>query len=156
MKTEKDQTNVFTRRGFVTAAVGTAVVAGAAPLMAKSMDHSHMGHGGMHKNSKLSAAAADCVVKGTECVDHCILLLKDKDLSLVKCLETAQDAVDDCQLLMKFSAGDNKHLSALAKVCIKVCEDCAKECKKHIKKHANCKACYDSCKACIKECKKVA
>ncbi|MDX2470492.1 MAG: four-helix bundle copper-binding protein [SAR324 cluster bacterium] len=146
--------NKITRRGFVAGAMGTAALASATPLMAKSMDH--MGHGGMAKNAKLSAAAADCVIKGTECVDHCILLLKEKDLSLVKCLETAQDAVDACQLLMKYSAGNQKHLSALAEVCIKVCEDCAKECKKHIKKHENCKACYDSCKECIKECKKVA
>jgi len=143
------------RRQFVAAGTAAAVLLASNTATAASHDHGHMSME-MKKNETLIDAALDCVKEGELCVAHCIVTLKDGDTKLAKCLETAQAAVEACQLLSSYAAGNSKHLKALAKLCIDVCGDCSKECEKHAKKHPSCKACMESCDQCIKACKKVA
>jgi hypothetical protein len=65
------------RRVFFSAAVGTAalVAGGVHALAQQSQDHSGHGAAGI-QYPKLASAAAECVLKGQECIDHCIGVVK--------------------------------------------------------------------------------
>jgi len=143
------------RRQFVTGTAAAAVLMSSSSLQAATHDHSQM-HGGHNQNNALIDDALACIKTGEICMAHCVSSLKSGETELAKCLETAQAAVQACQLLVSFAANNSSHLPALAKLCVDVCGDCAKECKKHAKKHKTCKDCFDACEACVESCKKVA
>lgn len=139
--------DVFSGTGAVMmAAVGTTV-------FAQEHDHSKMHH--VNTKGALTAAAADCVVKGQACLAHCLILLGDGDKSMAGCATKVNQMLALCGALQNLGAQQSSLVPALAKVALDACEQCAKECSKHEKKHAECKACMESCQACIKECKAV-
>jgi len=141
------------RKDFLLVSAGLAATAMVSRIGATE-GHKH--HDGNAKHAALISAAMDCLNKSQICLDHCIVSLREKDLSLVECLASVREMIPICSTLGSLAAYDSKRLSAFAKVCIAACQDCMKECEKHSKKHQSCKDCADSCKACISECKKVA
>jgi Cys-rich four helix bundle protein (predicted Tat secretion target) len=113
-------------------------------------DHAHM-HGGA--NAQLIAAASDCVVKGQECLAHCLVLLADGDKAMGSCAKGVNQMLAACGALQNLAAQQSTLTPAMAKVALEACQFCEKECRKHEKKHAECKACMESCLNCIKQCK---
>ena len=120
-------------------------------------DHAAMAHdhATSSRNEKLIAAAADCVLKATICLQHCISALGMGDTSMAECAQTSSQVIAMCTALEQMAAAESKHLSKLAKVCMDVCKACEEECKK-TEKHPECKACKESCAACYDACKAVA
>lgn len=140
------------------AAAATAVVASKSAIAADNghAHHKHHNHGAMGQaNQEIIDTAMHCIKTGEACLDHCIMLIKDGDTEMAKCLETVTEMLPMCTALSKLATYQSKHLVALAKVCIDVCKDCKKECDKHKDKHDTCKACAESCDECIKACEKI-
>jgi len=131
------------------ATAGTA----AAVLATNGVYAQHEHHHGGSKNSKIISTALDCVETGEICVSHCIDLMKNKDTSLVNCMEKVHETIAACKGLATLAAGNSPHLKEFAKVCMKICADCETECKKHASKHPSCKDCADACRKCINACK---
>jgi Cys-rich four helix bundle protein (predicted Tat secretion target) len=104
-------------------------------------------------NVKLADTAADCVVKGQVCLNHCLSLLASGDKGMAKCARTVNQMLALCTALQSLSAQGAELLPALAKTAADACSRCAEACKPHVHHHAECKACYEACQACIKQCK---
>jgi Cys-rich four helix bundle protein (predicted Tat secretion target) len=137
---------------------GATVVAAGMALGASSleaMDHSHHHHMG-NKNQEVIDTTLQCVKDGRACLDHCIMLLKDGDLTMAACTETVNEMLVMCDAMSQMASYDSPYLAQIAAICIKTCSDCEKQCAKHEKVHAACAACAKSCRACIKACKKIA
>ena len=135
---------------FLMAAIGTAA-------MAQGKDAAH-DHSNMHgsANGALIAAAAECVVKGQECLAHCLVLLADGDKAMGSCAKGVNQMLAACGALQNLAAQQSTLTPAMAKVALEACQLCEKECRKHEKEHAECKACMESCLNCIKQCKALA
>jgi len=151
MKTQKSRID---RKEFLVASTGLVASAMVSGLNASPNEHAH--HHADAKYGALIASAVDCLAKAEICANHCIASLKQKDLSLVDCLDEVREMLPLCSTLSTLAAYESKHLAAFARICISACGECMKECNKHAKTHKTCADCAEACKACIAECKKVA
>ena len=91
--------------------------------MAQGKDVAH-NHAHTHGSAfgALIAAAGDCVVKGQECLAHCLILLAEGDKAM------ARVALEACQLCEKeCRKHESKH--AECKACMESCLNCIKQCK---------------------------
>jgi Cys-rich four helix bundle protein (predicted Tat secretion target) len=133
------------RRTLLSAAAGaTALVVGGAHAQ-QAQDHSAHGAG---QHQKLAAAAGECVLKGQECMNHCINVVKAGDTSLADCMKSVEDLIAACNALRVLTISNSTNLRTFARAVEPICQACETECRKH-ERHAECKACGDSCKACI-------
>jgi Cys-rich four helix bundle protein (predicted Tat secretion target) len=137
------------RRAFFSAAIGTAalVAGGVHALAQQSQDHSGHGAAGI-QYPKLASAAAECVLKGQECIDHCIGVVKAGDISIADCMKSVEELVAACNALRVLTISNSKNLRDFARAVQPICQTCETECRKH-ERHAPCKACAESCAACI-------
>jgi Cys-rich four helix bundle protein (predicted Tat secretion target) len=120
---------------------------------AEEPSHEHHQHTIGQGRMRVIQHAADCVMKGEICIEHCLQLFKAGDTSVAECAETAHEMLASCTAMGKLASYDSRHLKDFMRVCIGVCEDCEKACREHENKHAECKACADSCADCIRVCK---
>jgi len=126
----------------------TALVVGGVQALAQQ-GHSHSPPGAQGaQQPKLAAAAAECVLKGQECIDHCIGLVKAGDVSIAECMKSVEQLIAACSALRVLTISNWKDLRNFAKAVQPVCQTCETECRKH-ERHAACKACAESCAACI-------
>jgi Cys-rich four helix bundle protein (predicted Tat secretion target) len=151
------------RRKFIStsALLAAASAAGSSFTFAKSKsdgnvqnEHSNKNHSS--GNPALTAAAANCVVKGEACLQHCMDMLTSGDTSMSNCSKTVREMINFCQALSKAAAQNSKRLPQLAKIAMDACRECEEECRKHAQSHDVCKQCADSCAECMKLCKSVA
>jgi len=134
------------RRALLSATLGaTALVVGGVRALAQQ-GHDHSGHGIQYP--EVAATAGWCVLKGQECIDHCITVMKTGDVSLADCMRSVEQLVAACNALRVLTISDWKDLRKFAKAVQSVCESCETECRKH-ERHAPCKACAESCADCI-------
>lgn len=146
------------RRELLLGATAMAAAATAGKVFAAEHDHSQMSMAHNHqssRNEKLIAAAADCVTKANNCLQHCLVLLGQGDTSMAACAQSSSQVIAMCNAVLQMAAAESKYLPQLAKVAMQVCKACEEECKK-TEKHPECKACKESCAACYAECKKIA
>jgi len=135
------------RRDFFSASIGAAVLAfGAADALAQQ-SHDHGTRGAQY--AKLATTAADCVLRGQECLDHCISLVKSGDTSIADCMKSVEELIAACAGLRVLTISNSKNLRDFARAVQPICQACETECRKHAGKHAKCKACGESCTACI-------
>ena len=134
-------------------AAAGVVTSGSANAASHSMEHHH--HSMPAANLTVVAAARDCITKGHECLDHCLMLFSINDMSVAACAAHVNLMIPMCETLAKHANTNATYLKKVAAVCIDVCTDCEKECRKHADKHKECKACAESCAACIKACKEL-
>ena len=133
------------RRTILSAGVAaSALLAGGVPVLAQHQHH----HGAPTSHAKVAETAGDCVLKGQECIDHCITVIKAGDISIADCLRSVEQLVAACIALRVLAISNSKDLPVFAKAVQAVCQTCETECRKH-EKHAACKTCGESCKACI-------
>lgn len=138
------------------ATVAAATIAlGASTLEAENHAHHHHHHH-VNKNQEVIDTTSQCVKDGRACLDHCILLLKQGDMTMANCTETVTEMLTMCDAMMQMATFDSKHVAKLASICLETCSSCEKECAKHEKIHVACANCAKSCRACIKACKKIA
>lgn len=116
-----------------------------------SMEHDHQST----RNDALIAAAADCVLKANNCLQHCLVLLGQGDKEMAACAKSSSQVAAICTAMQQLASAESKYLPQLAKVAMGVCKDCEEECKK-TEKHPECEACKEACAACYAECKKIA
>jgi Cys-rich four helix bundle protein (predicted Tat secretion target) len=138
------------------AATAAALVVAPSLALAQAQGHQHHHHGHHHGPAPLVMTSADCVMKGRECVSHCLELIKGGDLTVVDCARSVQELIAACDALHSLAVVKSKHLVAFARATRAVCVACEIECRKHADKHAECKACMESCSACIKDIDKLA
>jgi Cys-rich four helix bundle protein (predicted Tat secretion target) len=132
-------------------AIGALAMAGvAANAAAQQHDHHHQHGHASNKFGPLAAAAADCVVKGDACLDHCLSLLADGDKPMAACAKSVNQMLAVCGAVQKLGAQNAPFTGKMVKLALEVWAECEKECRKHEKKHAECKACADACAECIK------
>ncbi|MFA6015218.1 MAG: four-helix bundle copper-binding protein [Gallionellaceae bacterium] len=148
------------RRELLLGAVAVAASASVGNVFAAENAHNHSHTSADHnhpvtRNEKLIAAAADCVEKAQICLQHCLVLLGQGDVSMAACAKSAYQVEVMCGALHKMAIAEAKNLPQLAKVAMEICKACEEECKK-TNKHPECKACEESCAACYKECKAIA
>lgn len=144
------------RRELLMGAAALAAAATTGSAFAAEHDHSMHDHHAMPAgNDKLLAAAADCVTKADQCLQHCLVSLGKGDKELAACAQSSSQVAAVCAALAKLAAANSKHLPKFAKVAMDVCKECEEECKK-TEKHPECKACKEACIACYEECKKIA
>ncbi len=123
-----------------------ALAAAAAPALAQpAHDHDHGASGIQYP--KVAATAADCVLKGQECIDHCINVVKAGDISIADCMRSVEGLIAACNALRVLTIANAKDLPQFAKAVRAICLSCETECRKH-EKHPQCKACGESCAAC--------
>jgi Cys-rich four helix bundle protein (predicted Tat secretion target) len=135
------------RRAFCSATIGAAaLVLGGVPALAQR-SHDHGTHGVQYP--KLATAAADCGLRGQECLNHCIGLVKAGDTSIADCMESVEELIAACVALRVLTISNSKNLRDFARAVQPICQACETECRKHADKHAECKACGESCTACI-------
>lgn len=153
------------RRAMLQAAVATglAALAGGATAAAKAPaghdhDHAHMHHHDHAANpyQALALAAADCVLKGEQCIAHCLVLLANGDTAMAECAQTVNQMLPVCRALQSLAAQASGLTPALARVALEACQQCETACRKHADKHAECKACLDACLECARLCKALA
>ncbi len=144
----------LTRREVLIGASAVLAATTAPNVFAMGDEHNHGNH--MAKHRKLVESALHCMRDGEACMDHCLGLFKQGDISVADCAASVAEMLAMCSALQKMASHDSRHIGELANVCLKVCKDCEKQCKKHAKKHESCAACARSCQDCIKECKRVA
>jgi Cys-rich four helix bundle protein (predicted Tat secretion target) len=126
-------------------------MAGAAGGTAVLAQHGHHhGGGSTIQHHKLAATAGDCVLKGQECVDHCINVIKAGDVSIADCMRSVEELIAACNALRVLTISNSKNLRVLARAVDAVCQTCEIECRKH-ERHEACKICGESCLACSKE-----
>lgn len=140
-----------------TATVAAASIALGSTTSQAASDHNHHGHHhAANKNQQIIDTTLQCVKDGRACLDHCIMLLKQGDMTMANCTETVSEMLVMCDAMSQMTTFDSKYIAKLASICVQTCKDCEKECAKHEKIHAACAACAKSCRACIKACKKIA
>jgi Cys-rich four helix bundle protein (predicted Tat secretion target) len=133
------------RRTVLSASVGAAaLVAGGVHAVAQ---HQH-DHTASKAQSKVATTAGDCMLKGQECIDHCITVVKSGDVSLADCMRSVEELVAACNALRVLAISNSKDLPVFAKAVAVVCKSCETECRKH-DRHAACKTCGEACTACI-------
>ena len=88
------------------------------------------------------------VLKGQECIDHCIGVVKAGDISIADCMKSVEELVAACNALRVLTISNSKNLRDFARAVQPICQTCETECRKH-ERHAPCKACAESCAACI-------
>ena len=129
-----------------------AIALGTNALASGHEHHHHMGN----PNQNIIDSTMQCVKDGRACLDHCILLLKQGDMTMANCTETVTEMLVMCDAMAQMVTFDSKHVAKLASICVQTCKSCEKECAKHEKIHATCAACAKSCRACIKACQAIA
>jgi Cys-rich four helix bundle protein (predicted Tat secretion target) len=139
------------RRTFLSTTLCTTALAigGAQALAQQAHDHGTPGASSI-RHPKLAAAAGDCVLKGQECIDHCINVMKAGDLSIADCMKSVEELVAACNALRVLTISNSEHLRNFARVVQAVCQTCETQCRKH-EKHPICKTCGESCATCIEE-----
>jgi Cys-rich four helix bundle protein (predicted Tat secretion target) len=104
--------------------------------------HDHSQHSA--QNPDLLAAVNDCLVKGQQCIAHCLVVFKEGDTSLAECAAKVHEMQAICDAFSYLLAANSTYIKDYAAVCIRACEDCEKECRKH-DKHIECLECGDAC-----------
>ena len=90
------------RRELLLGAVAMTAAATAGKAFAAEHDHMNMDHMNMahdHKstrNDKLIAAASDCVLKANICLQHCIDLLGQGDMTMSACAKSSSQVAAVC------------------------------------------------------------
>lgn len=149
------------RRELLLGAVAMTAAATAGKAFAAEHDHMNMDHMNMahdHKstrNDRLIAAASDCILKANICLQHCIELLGQGDMTMASCAKSSSQVAAVCTALQQLASAESKHLPQFAKAAMEICKECEEECKK-TEKHPECKACKEACAACYEECRKIA
>ena len=93
----------------------------------------------------------DCVVKGQQCVAHCLVVFKEGDLTLADCANKVNQMVPICQAFSYQLAANSPYVKSLSSVCRQACNDCEDECRKHEDKHQECKDCAEACAQLVAE-----
>lgn len=101
--------------------------------------------------ASLAETAAECVVKGELCEQHCVESLSSGSKAMAACAASVRDMMIYCEALSKAVARKSKHVKALAKIARDACLDCETECRKHEKMEV-CKSCADACAECARQC----
>jgi len=134
---------------------GALVAAATARTVLAQQEHAHHTHR-EQKYSALVSTATDCVKTGAVCIDHCLDLFAQGDVSTAECARSVSQMRPVCDTLAVLAAQNSKLLSGYAKVAAEYCKYCEDECRKHEKEHEVCKSCAEACAACGKECQKAA
>ena len=143
----------LSRRALLSSSLGLALAL-AAPASSQAAEDHHHHHPVKHK--LLIESALDCIGTAQLCREHCLLVIRSGDNSLVDCLDAVNDTIAICETLVQLAASDSPHLAKYATVCIDVCKDCEEECRKHRAMHKECEDCMLSCQDCIDHLKKIA
>ena len=122
------------RRELLLGAVAMTAAATAGKAFAAEHDHMNMDHMNMahdHKstrNDKLIAAASDCVLKANICLQHCIDLLGQGDMTMSACAKSSSQVAAVCTALQQLASAESKHLPQFAKAAMEICKECEEEC----------------------------
>jgi Cys-rich four helix bundle protein (predicted Tat secretion target) len=129
-------------------ALGALLVTGVG-LAGDAPGHRHEDHA--PKQPGVLEAVNDCIVKGQQCVAHCLVAFQEGDTSLADCARKVNEMLPICRAFSYQLAGNSPYVQALAAVCRQACDDCEVECRKHADKHVECKECGDACKHLVAE-----
>ncbi len=128
-------------------ALGTLLASGAA-LAGDAPGHRHEDHAPKHP--RVLETTNDCVVKGQQCIAHCLVAFREGDTTLADCATKVNEMLPICKAFSYQLAANSKYIKALSAVCRQACKDCEKECRKHDDKHVECKECGDACAQLVK------
>ena len=143
------------RRNLLKGATVAAATMAFGAATAEAGSHAHHHHHA-NKYKEVIDTTSQCVKDGRACLDHCIMLLKQGDMTMAECTETVTEMLTMCDAMMQMASFNSDHVGKVAAICVKTCKACEKACAKHEKIHAACAACAKSCRACIKSCEKIA
>ena len=128
-------------------ALGALLASGTA-LAGDAPGHRHEDHA--PRNPRVLEATNDCVVKGQQCVAHCLVAFREGDTTLADCASKVNEMLPICKAFSYQLAANSKYVKALSAVCRQACKDCEKECREHDDKHVECKECADACAQLVK------
>lgn len=97
----------------------------------------------------LATAAAECVVAGDICLEHCLRLLSTGSPMMAACARQVQQMLAVCRATGSLAAMGSEYATEMAKLCEAACTACAQECEAHAGHHAECAACFEACKKTI-------
>ena len=107
------------------------------------------------QNPDLLAAVNDCLVKGQQCIAHCLVVFQEGDTSLAECAAKVHEMQAICDAYSYLLAANSEYIRDYASVCITACEDCEMECRRH-DHHVECRACAEACEKVVQLAKKLA
>ena len=109
--------------------------------------HRHEDHAPKHPD--ILNAVNDCVIKGQQCVAHCLVAFQEGDTTLADCARKVNEMLPICKAFSYQLASNSPYVKALSAVCRQACKDCEAECRKHEDKHVECKECGEACAALV-------
>ena len=100
-------------------------------------------------SQSFARAAADCVVSGEACMQHCLTELASGDKTLGECAQMVNQMLAVCRAVGPIVDAKGKYVRGMAQLCTAVCSDCEQACRKHAEHHAVCRTCADACAAVV-------
>jgi len=143
----------MTRRDILIGAGTLAASALAGGLAHAGTEHKHDHSKHRAQNPDLLAAVNECLVKGQQCIAHCLVVFQEGDTSLAECAAKVHEMQAICGAFSYLVAANSEYSKEYSKICISACEDCEKVCREH-DEHFECKDCADACAALVKAIKK--
>ena len=155
-QTEQQQaSNGISRRDVLIGAgtLAASALAGGLAHAGTEQKHDHSRH--KAQNPDLLAAVNDCLVKGQQCIAHCLVVFQEGDTSLAECAAKVHEMQAICDAYSYLLAANSDYNRDYAKVCITACEDCEMECRRH-DHHVECRECAEACEKVVELAKKLA
>jgi Cys-rich four helix bundle protein (predicted Tat secretion target) len=147
-KTTDMRFDTLSRRDLLVSAgaLGAAFVTGLSAA-GDAPGHRHEDHAPKHPD--ILNTVNDCVIKGQQCVAHCLVAFQEGDTTLADCARKVSEMLPICKALSYQLASNSPYVKALSSVCRQACKDCEDECRKHEDKHVECKECGEACAAVV-------
>ena len=154
-QTGKQQASGSVTRREVLIGAGTLAASALAGGMAHAgTEHKHDHSKHSPQNPNLLAAVNDCLVKGQQCIAHCLVVFQEGDTSLAECAAKVHEMQAICDAYSYLLAANSEYIRDYASICITACEDCEMECRRH-DHHVECRACAEACENVVQLAKKL-
>jgi Cys-rich four helix bundle protein (predicted Tat secretion target) len=154
-RVDKQKTSSGVTRREVLIGVGTLAASALASGMASAateQKHDHAKHKPQYAG--LLAAVNDCLVKGQQCIAHCLVVFQEGDTSLAECAAKVHEMQAICDAYSYLLAANSEYTRDYARLCVTACEDCEMECRRH-DHHIECRDCAEACEKVVKLAKKL-
>ncbi len=100
-------------------------------------------------HEKVAKLAADCLVVGETCLEHCVRSLSSGSTMMAECAAEVQQMLAVCRAMASLAAMGSSYAKKLAPLSGDACSACAAACGKHAGHHAECAACEAACRAVV-------